>query len=270
MLLSACADVGLWLANRGLNLEHVSTTQDLSYGDKPWQKLDIYQPQNVKNAPALLFLYGGGWTGGSKNDYRFIASRYAKRGMVVVIADYGKYPDVTFPAFVDDAAAATAWLIANARHYSIDTKNIFVMGHSAGAYNGAMMISDPHYLAAHGLKPDAVRGFIGLAGPYSFTPTEAKYKNIFNRMKDYSPMKVTTYIDGPRPAMLLLHGGADTTVFPKNSRLLSEALRKHGSEVEYKTYAGMGHLGIIGALTAVRENKKVVKDIDAFIASQSH
>ena len=268
MLLSACADIGLWLANRGLDFSGVKIYRDLAYGKAPWQKLDIYQPKNATSAPALLFLYGGGWSSGSKLDYRFIASRYTQRGMVVIIADYGTYPTVTFPAFVEDTALAAAWIVAHAQDYGITTDKLFVMGHSAGAYNGAMMLADPQYLAKHGLAPDAIRGFIGLAGPYAFTPTETKYKRIFNEMSDYSPMQVPHHINGTRTPMLLLHGEADTTVYPENSRLLTEALQREHSQAEYKIYEDIGHLGIIAGLTAMRENKKIVGDIDGFIDAQ--
>ena len=75
----------------------------LAYGSDPRHKLDIYVPAGAKGPmPVLLFLYGGGWQGGDRTNYLAFGQAFASAGMVVAVADYRLYPQVKFPAFVED------------------------------------------------------------------------------------------------------------------------------------------------------------------------
>jgi pimeloyl-ACP methyl ester carboxylesterase len=95
----------------------------------------------------------------------------AERGVLAIVADYRLYPEVRFPEFLRDAALALAWGLENGKRLGGDPRRTFVMGHSAGGYNAAMLALDPRWLAPTG--HDAKRelaGWIGLAGPYEFLP----------------------------------------------------------------------------------------------------
>lgn len=83
-----------------------------AYGAEPLQKLDMYVPADPKNEQmdVIVFFYGGRWTYGTKEDYRFVGATFAERGFLVVIPDYRKYPPVRFPQFVQDGAKALAWV----------------------------------------------------------------------------------------------------------------------------------------------------------------
>jgi acetyl esterase/lipase len=88
--------------------------RDLAYGPAARQRLDLYLPSEVvAPAPVVVFFYGGRWEAGSKADYRFVGQALASRGFVVVIPDYRLYPEVRFPTFVEDGAAAVAWVRRN-------------------------------------------------------------------------------------------------------------------------------------------------------------
>ena len=87
---------------------------DIAYGGGARQRLDVYTPRNAQNRPIIVFWYGGGWEGGKKSQYRFVGAALAKAGYVAVLPDYRLYPDVKFPAFVQDGAAALAWVVSHA------------------------------------------------------------------------------------------------------------------------------------------------------------
>lgn len=168
-VLSACSSTGLMVLNGIIKAENPqSIRKDLAYGEQPWQRLDVYpnrqQPMKVAS-PVIIFIYGGGWDSGSKNQYFFAANAFVKRGYTVVVPDYIKFPDGKFPSFVKDAAKAFEWTKKNIASFNGDPENIFIVGHSAGAHTGALLSTDARYLAEVGFKKSDIRGFAGMAGP---------------------------------------------------------------------------------------------------------
>ena len=173
---------------------------------------------------------------------------FASRGIVTAVADYRLYPKVRWPAFVEDAALAVALLHRQAAQYGGDPKRLFVSGHSAGAYNAVMLASDPKYLKAVGGDFSWLRGVIGIAGPYDFLPLQSDALiDIFHGANNRDVLPIT-HVDGKRPAMLLIHGTADNTVGPRNTRSMAYTLKSQDSPVEKIYYKDVGHIGIILSL----------------------
>ncbi|KTC43100.1 esterase [Pseudomonas putida] len=179
-LLALAALLGLLGGCSGLRSLDVVTpssgyqlTQGVAYGLDPRQKLDVYRPTRPLPAtPVVVFFYGGTWSSGERGDYRFVAQALAARGILVVVADYRLYPQVRYPSFIEDGADAVAWTYRNIDRYGGDVRRLFVMGHSSGGYNAAMLALDPQWLRKAGVPSNALRGWIGLAGPYDFLPIE--------------------------------------------------------------------------------------------------
>jgi acetyl esterase/lipase len=244
-----------------------SIHRDIAYGPEKRQKLDIYVPDGLKApAPVLLFFYGGNWQSGSKDDYLAFGQAFASEGFVVVIADYRLYPEVKFPAFLEDGAKAFRFTHDNAGRYGGDPARVFISGHSAGAYNAVMLVSDPHYLKGAGADIAWVRGAIGIAGPYDFLPLrDPALIELFGgaARADTQPIH---FIDGKRPAMLLATGSEDKTVQPRNTMNMTARLRSFGSSVDQKIYPGVGHVGILLSLTGLfRSRTSLRDDMAAFI-----
>ena len=126
--------------------------QGLPFGAGPRRTLDVYSPARRDPAPIVVFFYGGSWDSGAKEMYRFVGGALAARGCVVVIPDYRLYPDVRFPAFMDDAAAAVAWTHANAANFGGDPHRLFLMGHSAGGQIATLLALDAGFLRSVGLS----------------------------------------------------------------------------------------------------------------------
>ncbi len=143
---------------------------DIAYGTGDRQRLDLYLPKNAKNAPIVVFMYGGSWQRGDKGTYLFAAAALARRGMVVVVPDYTLYPEAGFPRFLEDAAAATAWTAGWARRSASSLGSsggrLVLMGHSAGAHIAAMLAYDERWLAPHGsIRAVILQASLGLPGP---------------------------------------------------------------------------------------------------------
>lgn len=223
-------------------------TQDIAYGDGPRRKLDVYRPLAASGAaPVVVFFYGGNWVDGERADYAFVGRALASRGMVVVVADYRLYPEVSYPEFLRDSAQAVAWAAREAGRYGGDPKRLFVMGHSAGAYNAAMVALDPRWLAEFGLKPSDLRGWIGLAGPYDFLPIEnPTTKPVFhfpNTPADSQPVNQLT--PGAPPA-LLIAARDDQLVDPlRNTGHLASAMRARNVPVKELYYDRVRHTTLV-------------------------
>ena len=241
----------------------------IAYGSDPRQKLDVYVPANrAKPFPVALFLFGGAWNRGERADYKFVGDALAARGILVVVADYRLYPQVRYPEFLDDSARAAAWTIANARSHGGDPGRIYVMGHSAGAYNAAMLALDPRWMTKAGASPGAFAGFIGLAGPYDFLPIEnPDVKPVFFH-PDSPPDSQPIRYGGPgSPRSFLAAPESDSLVNPeRNTHQLADKLAAAGVAVTYKRYSRVSHITLIGAMgRPLRWLAPVLDDVEAFI-----
>jgi len=246
-LLAACSPallIDLVVPHGGYHVQH-----DLAYGPDPRQKLDIYVPDKLTApAPVILFFYGGSWKGGSKSLYRAFGQAFASRGIITVIPEYRVYPQVRYPAFVEDGARAFSWLHSHAASQGGDPRRLFLAGHSAGAYIAVMLAADQSYLKAAGADSAWMRGVIGIAGPYDFLPLQDDDLIAIFGGANRPETQPIHHIDGPRPPMLLATGTDDATVLPRNTSRLAARLRALGSPVEEKHYAGAGHIGVLLSL----------------------
>ena len=263
-LLSACSPTGL--LNATVPASGLRETHDVPYAEGPRRTLDIYQPSQP-GGPMIVFLYGGSWRTGGKSMYPFVARPLAQRGAVVVVPDYRLYPEVRFPDFLHDNARAVAWAASHAASLGADPTRIFILGHSAGAYNAAMLALDPSYLAAVGLDRTRIGGVAALAGPYDFLPiTDPDIIPVFAPVNGGPASQPVSYVDGRNPPLLLLAGDADTTVNPRNTASLAAKVAASGGPVQSKSYPGIGHIGIITSFAPLfRSSAPVLDDVWSFM-----
>lgn len=243
-------------------------SSDLEYGNDPRNRLDVYTPVNLAaDVPVVVFFYGGSWNSGSRSDYRFVGEALAARGIVAVIADYRLYPQVHYQGFLEDSARAVGWTREHIRQYGGDPARLYVMGHSAGGYNAAMVALDPKWLAAIGMKPSVLSGWIGLAGPYDFLPVENPgVKPIFffpNSPPDSQPIN---HVSATSPPALLIAATDDTLVNPeRNTGGMAQRLREQGVPVRELYFSKPGHGTLIAAFSRpMRWLAPVLDEVVAF------
>ena len=271
IVVSACTSVGFKVVNTPSYLGNKHSVQkDLRYGDAKQQQLDLYIPDETSenNKTLIVFLYGGGWTSGAKEQYDFAADAFTSNGYMVAIPDYIKYPAGSFPEFVEDVALAIAWLKDNVGRYG-EANEFVLIGHSAGAHIGGLLITDPNYLEKHDIEPQFISSFVGIAGPYGFTPKKEKYRKIFNQMGNYEPMQPLHFVSGSEPKMLLLHSEDDTTVLAKHTRLFAAKVNAAGGAASTKYYKDYGHAGMVLALSRIYDLENTVSsDIMQFLSER--
>jgi acetyl esterase/lipase len=244
---------GFQVLNATISHRGYTRTRDISYGNCQRQKLDVYLPKKMSSpAKVVIFFYGGSWRGGSKTDYRFVAQALTSRGFIVVLPDYRVYPEVIFPGFVEDGAAAVRWVRDNISTYGGDTNHLYLMGHSAGSHIAALLTLDAHYFKNVGLDRSAIRATATLSGPYDFIPNSWD-RLVFGMQPDEAiPPKIEpiTFVDGKEPPMLLVQGLRDKIVAPSNAVNLAARIRQAGGEVEYITYPKRAHASVVVALAS--------------------
>ncbi|PRA30872.1 alpha/beta hydrolase [Pseudomonas poae] len=244
-------------------------TSSIAYGDDPRQTLDVYRPvPAISNAPVVVFFYGGSWNSGSKDDYGFVGEALASRGIVVVIADYRLYPQVRYPAFLQDGAQAVAWTHQHIADYGADPKQLYVMGHSSGAYNASMLALDARWLNAVGLSPSIFKGWIGLAGPYDFLPIEnPEVKPVFFFPDSPPDSQPINHVSADAPPTLLIASTDDKLVNPtRNTGGLANKLRAVGVPVEALYFGKTNHQTLVAAISKpLRWLAPVLDRVAAFI-----
>ncbi len=230
-ILSAFTVFSLAIAPADAGGKGYSVTADEPYGDLPKQVLDIYTPEGATDdTPVLVLIHGGGFSGGSKSQVREVGKSLAEAGSIVVTPKYRL--NVPFPTFVEDAAKVVVYVQDNLRTADGEPRPLVVSGWSAGAYIGAMLAYDGRYIAAEGGPPDAIAGFIGLAGPYwGGLCAGARCPNTFPSETE-ADWPVADFVDPGDPPMLLVWGNRDNSVDRVNIDDLAAAGREAGLEVE--------------------------------------
>ena len=267
LVLSACTASDL--LNGLVPRNGYNVIEDMAYGDGPRHKLDLYIPDSpLAGAPTVVFFYGGNWQRGDKGEYLFAAEALASRGYVTAVPDYRLHPEVIYPAFLEDAAAAVDWLRNHSENASTGGKPVYLIGHSAGAYIAAMLTLDARWLEPGGNRIcDTVAASVGLAGPYDFLPLQDDtLKIIFGPESQRPQTQPINHVEGTEPPMLLITGSDDDTVSPGNTERLATRINDTGGRVETLVYDDVSHVGVVVALAKpFRGTAPTLADIDRFL-----
>ena len=266
---TACAPVTV--LNSLVASDGYALTPSVAYGTLPRQRLDVYRPSAAEppgGYPVAVFFYGGSWNSGERADYKFVAAALASRGVLTLVADYRLYPAVRYPEFLEDCAKALAYGLEQARALGGNPQRVFVMGHSAGAYNAAMLALDSRWLRPTGHSPAELAGFIGLAGPYDFLPiTNPDAKPVFFH-PNYPPgTQVFEHVSAAAPRTFLGAARTDDLVDPQRNTVgLYTHLQAVGRPVRMQLYGRVNHMTLAAAFAApLRWLAPVLDEVVAFI-----
>lgn len=268
-LLAACSPIKVLNALTPSNT--FTRTSSIAYGTDPRQTLDIYRPLTASpNTPVVVFFYGGSWNSGAKEDYGFVGEALASRGIVVVIADYRLYPQVRYPAFLQDGANAVAWAHQHIAEYGAAPDQLYVMGHSSGAYNASMLALDARWLKEVNMSPSMLKGWIGLAGPYDFLPIQNReVRPVFFFPDSPLDSQPINHVSHDAPPSLLIASASDTLVNPaRNTGGLANKLREAGVPVQAFYFTKTSHATLVASIAKpLRWLAPVLDQVTAFIRS---
>ncbi|MFU8784425.1 alpha/beta hydrolase [Aliidiomarina sp.] len=250
--------------------------QDVAYLPElahPRQTMDIYIPEQTPHKQNIVvFLYGGGWDDGDKADFEFIGQAFARLGYVTVIPNYRLFPEVEFPAFIEDAAAAVQAIpnhvpsACNA--LPTNQRGLILVGHSAGAHSAAMLVADPSYIG----NSMPIAAFIGLSGPYDLPLDHERVGEKFSQVQGDEANPVAIIAERKPnniPPTLLLHGEADTIAKPAHSESFAAELKSLGVPTTFKLYPSRRHVALVASLASpLRFWTPAYEDIQIFLTEQ--
>jgi acetyl esterase/lipase len=199
-------------------------------------------------APVVVFFPGGAWQEiGDDIAYRTFCRWLAGRGALVVLAQYRVAPEVRFPTFLDDCASAVAHAARTAEGLGGDPARLILAGHSAGAYNAMLLANEPARLQAVGVAPEQVCGTIGISGPY--TSDLLRHWSVAEIFQGHTDAQIDARLRmrADSPPALLVTGGLDMVVPPREGRLMAEAIRAAGGKAELVVLPLAGHLGTMAS-----------------------
>lgn len=164
--------------------------------------LDVYIPTNIKSFPTVIWFHGGGITGGEKD----IPEELKNKGVAVIGVNYRLSPKVKAPKYIEDAAAATAWVFKNIKNYGGSEELIFITGHSAGGYLASMVGLDKSYLNKYQIDANKLAGIIPFSGQMISHFTTRKEKGIDELDARIDEMAPLYFIRSDASPLLLITG----------------------------------------------------------------
>jgi len=207
--------------------------------------LDIYYPVNKKNFGTVVWFHGGGLTSGEKE----IPKELVEKGFAVVAVEYRLSPKVKAPAYIEDAAAAAAWVFNHIAEYGGNPNSIIISGHSAGAYLGMMITLNKAYLQKYNIDANKIASLVALSGQ-TITHFAIKQENGMKPeqplIDEYAPLY---WVRGDLPPFVLITGDAELEMYGRyeENAYLCRMLKLYGQqEVKLFKLDGFNHGTMVG------------------------
>jgi len=203
-------------------------------------RLDVFAPAGARNAPVLIFIYGGDWHVHDRKDFSFLGRSLAAEGFVIVLPSYRSWPSANGSQMADDVARAAAWTVHHAREYGGNPNSVILSGHSSGAHLAALIALDSQYLARYAIPTSAIHGVIAISGVEDLRAlSDAVIPGAFGHTPDqrwnFSPLK---YVHRGAPPFALACAQGDAPVFFVQGLYFLVALRAAGGSAEFFTAPG--------------------------------
>ncbi|RYY18933.1 MAG: alpha/beta hydrolase [Cytophagaceae bacterium] len=231
--------------------------------DAARHRLDVYQPKKATAAlrPVVLFIHGGSWNSGSKDNfiYKAIGRRLAKQGFVGVVISYRLSPQVQVLQQADDCARALAWTVTHIREYGGDPARIVLMGHSAGGGLAALLATGSDtLLARHGLPATAAHAVL-LDDPAGLDmldyltkmqyPNDAQYLVPFSRDPAvWRQASALYHVQAGAPPYSIYIGGNTYPSISSSGARFRARLTQLGQPPKYTVLPGKKHVGMVTQL----------------------
>jgi len=139
----------------------------IKYGDHPQQYFLSYIPKKITQKEVICFIHSGSWTFGSPKGFRFVAKKFRDLGYPVILLGYRRMPHAHYKEIINDI-----FIGFNAAKKHIFSKtnlsNFNIIGASAGAHLGALLVYDSHLQHIHNTNSSDFKRFCSIAGPLSF------------------------------------------------------------------------------------------------------
>lgn len=250
-------------------ITHYTTKTDINYYTdsdtvtdeyiKERCELDLYYPDNKEGYPTIIWFHGGGLTGGNK----FIPKELQEKRVAVVAVNYRLYPKIKAPVYIEDAAAAVAWVFNHIEEFGGDPDLIFISGHSAGGYLASMVGLDKRWLDRHEIDANSIAGLIPFSGHTITHFTVREERGIEGTRPVIDDLAPLYHVRNDAPPLLLITGDRELEMmgrYEENAYLMR--MMKVVGHPDTKLYEmdGYGHNMLIPAYPLlINEVKRITK-----------
>jgi arylformamidase len=213
---------------------------NLPYGNSPRETLDIYAAEKA-GGPVLIYIHGGYWRTGSKEDNCNFVPTFTRRGVTVVLIEYDLCPQVTVTDIVRQTRSSIAWVYKNIVLYGGNPTKLFVSGHSAGGHLTAMALA--HDWTKEGLPADLIKGAMATSGVYDLDMVMEISVQEEVRMTPEIAKQNSPFLTPPRVKcpLLVAVGGDEPKGWQQMSKDYFEFCKQHGMIVEYLVEPDANH-----------------------------
>jgi acetyl esterase/lipase len=227
------------------DIDYVSSAE---YADRK-DRLDLYVPEGAKGKPVVVSIHGGLLRQGDKSEETYVGQRFAEAGFVTAVISYRLSPSVMHPAHAEDAAAAVAWVKRNVAEHGGDPAQLFVIGHSAGAYLAALIALDSRYLDAHRLAPKDLRAVVPVSA-FFYVEREGvapdRPKDVWGTERTaWRQASPAAYVRADGPPMLVLYADGDEPWRRQQQLDFVNEMRTAGARaIDLRPIADRSHMSI--------------------------
>jgi len=227
--------------------------------------LDIYYPKNVQGFSTIVWFHGGGLTGGNKE----IPEALKNKRVCIVGVNYRLYPNAKAPKYIEDAAAAVAWVFNNIGTLGGDSTLIFISGHSAGGYLAAMIGLDKRWLHEYNIDANRIAGLIPFSGQVITHFTIRKERGIPETQPIIDDLAPLYFVRADASPLLLITGDREMEMlgrYEENAYLMRMMKVAGHKETRLLELDGYGHNMtepafplLLNEINRIVDNKKKAK-----------
>ena len=217
-----------------------------AYGNGVNEKLDVFAPANAKDLPVMIWIHGGAWTFGSKDDYSGAAPTFIKANTIYVAIGFDNIPPNNMPGIIDQCRRAIAWVYKNAKEIGADPSKIYVSGHSSGGHMTNMMVCTDW--KKYKLPANLIKGGVVMSGwtdlyPFSLSDRQNYLKLTSAQIKEYSPINFLSNVNCP---VIISWGALESPYMQMQSAAWAKQLQSVSRLAGVYRVAGHNHLQMPG------------------------
>lgn len=216
---------------------------NVSYGNSPRQVMDIF-PGDKAGAPVLVYIHGGYWRGGSKDDNCHFAEVFVQRGVTVVVLEHDLCPSVTVTEIVRQVRSAVSWVYEHISAYGGDPSRLYLSGSSAGGHLVAMALA--HDWEKQGLPRHMIKGAVAISGVYDLDAVLHLSVNEEIRLNAESARENSPFLHPPLPytPLVVAVGGGEPRGWKQMSEDFFRLCKGRGVECEYLEIPDAHHFSL--------------------------
>ena len=218
--------------------------RDVAYGPSRHELLDVFTSGRA-GAPTLVFIHGGAWKAGHKDEVSFFAEHFVAAGANCVAVNFALVPEVRLQEQVRQAAASIAWVWRNAASFGGDPEKLYVTGHSSGGHvTGMMMVT--RWQAEFGVPDTVLKGAAPFSGMFDLEPVQLSWRNSYLKLTHAEALELSPIRRIPDHAMKLVigYGEGELAEFQRQSREFAAVWRARNYPCTELALPGLNHFEV--------------------------